>query len=237
MAGELPGREPEHVVSLGPRRAAGRLDVVERQRAACARVAGQRRLRAVARRRAGLASLVRRLRDLSRPLRDLGARRGSAGLGGPARLERAADRTRAEHAARVVRRRPARNRAAARLHRTARSERALPDADLSREQYAPIRRDELRPCRPAARRRRGAPLAARRRALARGAHPRRPDHESHRERSTSGSSRRSPTPMRSSASCTTSTGAFRPATSPGSASRACRSSTGARPSSAGGWSA
>ena len=58
-------------------------------------------------------------------------------------------------AGRMVRRRPARRRAAARSHRVTRCERRLPDADLPRDLHPSLRRDDLRPSRSAARRRRG----------------------------------------------------------------------------------
>ena len=59
------------------------------------------------------------------------------------------------------------DRAAPRPRRAARRERHLPDADLPGRQHAPLRRDDVRPRRPAARRRRGARLADARRARAR----------------------------------------------------------------------
>ena len=84
--------------------------------------------------------------------------------------------------ARVVRRRPARDRAAARPRRGARRERGLPHADLPGREHAPLRRPRARPRRPAARRRRGARRAGARGARARHARRRRPDHEPRRHR-------------------------------------------------------
>ena len=101
-------------------------------------------------------------------------------------------------------------------------------------QHAPLRRDELRPRRPAARRRRGARARCSRAAHARGMRvARRPDARTTPATRTSGSSRRSPTPTRPSASSTTSTTRSRTATRSWLGHPdACRSSTGARPSSA-----
>ena len=75
-----------------------------------------------------------------------------------------------------------RNRGAPGPHRVARRERRLPDADLPGGLDAPIRREQLRARRPAARRRRGARLARARGRGARDQARRRPDVESHRSR-------------------------------------------------------
>ena len=116
-----------------------------------------RRLRPLARpRRPRVAPVVGRLRDLPRPVRLERPRGRAAAVGGPARLGRAADRPRARDALRVVRRRPARGRAAARPRRAAGSERYLPDPGLPGRQHASLRRLGVRHGRPAARRRRGA---------------------------------------------------------------------------------
>ncbi len=66
----------------------------------------------------------------------------------------------------LLRRRPARRRAAPRPRRGARREPSVSHAVLPRAQHPPLRRLELRPGRPAARRRRGAPLAPRARPTA-----------------------------------------------------------------------
>ena len=140
----FPVCEPEHAVPLAARRAAraaGRwLNGIGPARP---RVAGRRRLRPLARRRARRGT-SRRSSTRSSPTvsRRRGARSRSARLGGSARVGRAADRPRPEHAARVVRRRPARDRGSASTTSSARRQRALPDADLPGGQHAPLRRDD-----------------------------------------------------------------------------------------------
>ena len=104
----------------------------------------RRRLPAGARsRRTGVAHELRRLRDLSRPFRlERGGARCAA-VGRAPRLGRAARRPRAEHATRVVRRRPDGRRAAPRPHRAGRRERHLHDAVLPRRQHTPVRRSSF----------------------------------------------------------------------------------------------
>ena len=95
--------------------------------------------------------------------------------------------------------------AAARPHRGARRERDLPDAVLPGGQHAPLRRDLVRPRRPAARRRRGARARSSRAAHARGMRvARRPDAEPHRRRPRV-VRRRAGRPARPSGTSTTST--------------------------------
>ena len=111
-----------------------------------------------------------------------GARREAPGWAVPRAWDDVAGGARQEHRPRVVRRRPARDRAAPRPPRVARREPHLPDAVLPGRQHAPLRRVELRPRRPAARRRRRASLAHARGPRPRDARHRRPHAESLRQR-------------------------------------------------------
>ena len=99
-----------------------------------------------------------------------GAEYDAPGLGGAARLGRAPGRA-LEVAVRVVRRRPARHRGAARPHRVPRRVGRLSDADLPRRHHPPLRREHLRAHRPAAGRGRGPRHADEGRSRA--GHPRR----------------------------------------------------------------
>ncbi len=177
VAGGVPRLEPARALPVERRR-----PLAQRPRQLRPRGAGRGRLRPRSRRRRpGVAPGVRGLRDFPGPVRRLRRARASR-LGCPARLGRAADGARAEHPAGALRRRPRRNRAAPRPHRATRREPALPDAVLPGPLDPPLRLDDVRPDRPAARRRRGAPLAARRGAPARDPGGRRSDAQPHRRR-------------------------------------------------------
>ena len=156
------------------------------------------------------------------------ARGRGAGLGGARGWdERRGPRTR--HAVRVLRRRPRRDRAAARPHRVARRERALPDAVLPGRQHPPLRREHFDRVDPLL----GGDEALA--SLARAAHARGIRIIGDLTLNHSGAGHewfsRAGRPARPSAT-STSTRRSRTATRPGSASRRCRSSTGARPSCA-----
>ena len=148
----------------------------------------------------------------------------AARLGDPARLGRAPDRTRARDAVRVVRRRPARDRGAARPPRRARRERPLPHPGLPGAEHASLRRDHLRPVDPLLGGDDALASLVARRACARDPRARRPDDEPRGRRATSGSSPRR-TDGSPSAGSSTSTTPTSTATRAGSASRPSRSST------------
>ena len=107
------GLEPVRALPLAGR-GPERLHLAERDRACRPRSSRRRRLRPLARPgRARLAPGLRGVRDLPRPLRGERHRVRPARLGRPARMGRAADRARPRHPARVVRRRPRRDRGSA----------------------------------------------------------------------------------------------------------------------------
>ena len=177
MACNLPGLEPLGALPLADR-ARERLHLAQRDRPGRPRSPRRRRLRPLARPgRPRLAPGLGRLRDLPRPLCGEWKRLRPARLGGSSRLGRAADRARPRHPARVVRRRPRRDRAAPGSHRAPRRIRPLPDADLPRREHPPLRRGELRGGRSAPRGRPRPRLARGRRPRARPPHRGRPDAE------------------------------------------------------------
>ena len=92
---DLHDRQPVDALPLAALGRHGRVFLGQRPRCRPARRSRRRRLRAHDRSgRPGLAPRLGRLRDLPRPLRDQRRRRRGAGLGGSARLGRAADGTR-----------------------------------------------------------------------------------------------------------------------------------------------
>ena len=123
------------------------------------------------------------------------------------------------------------DRAAPRPRRAPRRHRDLPDPVLPGRQHAPLRRELVRPRRPAARRRRGARLALARRPRARPAPDRRPHAQPLRLRPRVVRRRTARAPTLRSATSSTSTTACRAATRRGWACARSPSSTGARPSS------
>ncbi len=183
MARRLRGRQPRRPVPLAALRRRRRLLVGQRPRPRRSRRPRRGRLPHDDR-RAGprLAPALGRVPDLPRPLRDHGRRARAAAVGQNEAVGRAADRPRLRQPVRLLRRRPAGRGAAPRPRRAPRRRRDLPDADLPGRHLAPVRLGDLRPDRPAARRRRGAALARPGRPRARAAADRRPDAQPFRQR-------------------------------------------------------
>ena len=146
-----------HVVPLGARRRRPRLRVGERRGRVAHDIAGRRRLRALAR-PGGRNGTSSRSSTRSSPTasRTTGLDAAPPGVGGAARLGRAADRPRAGHAARALRRRPR----GIEQHLDHVEQLGANVIYLTpifpADEHPPLRRDHLRPRRPAARRRRGA---------------------------------------------------------------------------------
>ena len=162
-----------------------------------------------------------------------GAEYDAPGLGRAARMGRAPGRT-LELAVRVVRRRPARHRGAARPHRVSRRVGRLPDPDLPSRHRPPLRREHLRAHRPAARRRRGPRHADEGRPRARHPGRRRPDPQPRRLRPRLVPDRGRGPRRRPSAASSTSTSRSPTATSRGWGCRISPSSTTARRNFGGG---
>ncbi len=215
---DVPGAEPGRALPLPARRRRRRLRVGERPRPDLARGGGRRRLRGHGRRlRPGLASRVRRLPDLPRPLRLVAASpssrpAGRSGATGTSCRRDAGGRPRTSSSAATC--------AGVEQHldhiESTRREPHLPDAILPGRVDPPLRRDDVRARRPAARRRRA--LCSR---LRRGARARHPHHRRHHARitratGTSGSSAALRGGRSPSAASTTSTTRSRADTSRGS---------------------